>query len=135
MRKEKESGTKCSACKKKIRNDVLLIAALLFTVTGVLILSFLLRKEGKTVTVSVDGQFFGEYLLGENRTVEIKGDGRYNILVIEDGCAYVKQASCPDGICSSHRPIRYGGESIICLPNKVVIEILSDSESAPDVTA
>ena len=58
-----------------------------------------------------------------------------NILVIENGKAYVNQASCPDGICSSHRPIGNDGESIICLPNKVVVEIRTSDKNRPDVIA
>ena len=56
-----------------------------------------------------------------------------NLLVIQDGYAWVAEASCPDGICSSHRPICHDGESIICLPNKVVIEIHRSSQNQPDI--
>ena len=62
----------------------------------------------------------------------MNGEG-YNLLVIEGGKAFVKSASCPDGICSSHRAVSKDGESIICLPNKVVIEIRARGQEQPDI--
>ena len=118
---------------QKAKNDILLIAGLLAVVLVAVLAFLLFRAEGDTVTVTVNGQIFGEYSLRVNRTVEIRcGDG-YNLLVIEDGRAYVKEASCPDEICSAHRPIRHNGESIVCLPNKVVVEIRSQEQNQPDI--
>lgn len=112
--------------KGKIKNDIIFIGALLLVIAlfGAGLLLF--RKEGTTVKVTIYGKFFGVYSLGENRMVEIKTETGYNLLVIEDGVAYVKEANCPDGICSSHRPIKYGGESILCKPNGIAISIESD---------
>ena len=118
---------------RKARNDVIFIASLLLVVLVFACVLFFSAEEGNTVRVTVDGRLFGEYSLLENKTVEIvNGDG-YNLLIIEDGKAYVDTASCPDGICSSHRPVSRNGESIICLPNKVVIEIHTVTNSGPDI--
>ena len=118
---------------RKIKNDVILVASVLLFVLVMALFLFLLRTEGDSVSVTVDGREIGVYSLSEDRVVEIEvGDG-YNVLVIENGVAYVSEASCPDGICSSHRPISYGGESIICLPNKVVIEVHTTDASKPDI--
>lgn len=119
----------------KKRNDIVLVALLLLSVTVASLILFLSRTEGDTVTVTLDGQPFGEYSLHEDRIVEIRNGEGYNILVIEGGKAYVKKASCPDGICSSHRPIGNSGESIICLPNRVVIEVRSADRTSPDIIA
>jgi hypothetical protein len=43
----------------------------------------------------------------------------------------VEEASCPDGLCKSMGRISMSGQSIICLPNKVVIEILDKSRETP----
>ena len=118
---------------RKARNDVIFIASLLLVVLVFACVLFFSAEEGNTVRVTVDGRLFGEYSLLENKTVEIvNGDG-YNLLIIEDGKAYVDTASCPDGICSSHRPVSRGEESILCLPNKVVIEIHTVTNSGPDI--
>ena len=63
-------------------------------------------------------------------------DQQFNLLIIKNGRAYVKDASCPDGICSSHSKIYRDGESIVCLPNRVVVTVVSSSnDDAPDTTA
>ena len=115
------------------RHDILFIAVLLFLCAAAALGLYVFRENGDTVTVSIDGQLYAEYPLTEDRVVELISDGGFNRLVIEDGYAYVEEASCPDGICSSHRPISHNGESIICLPNKVVIEIHRREQNQPDI--
>ncbi len=115
------------------RHDILFIAVLLFLCAAAALGLYVFREDGDTVTVSIDGQLYAEYPLTEDRVVELISDGGFNRLVIEDGYAYVEEASCPDGICSSHRPIGHNGESIICLPNKVVIEIHRREQNQPDI--
>ena len=133
MMKSEISTTPCSDKKRKLRNDLIFISAILLLILLTCLVLFIFRTDGDTVTVTVDGSLFGEYSLGKDQEIEIKTENGYNVLVIEDGKAYVKSASCPDGICSSHRPIEYDGESIICLPNKIVIEIKKQGEKQPDI--
>ena len=117
----------------KKRNDIVFICALLLLVFAASLFLLLFRTEGETVTVTVNGMLWGEYPLNKNAEIEIKTDFGHNLLIIENGRAYMKSASCPDGICVSHRPVRYNGESIICLPNKTVVEIRSQSKNSPDI--
>ena len=117
---------------KKAKNDMIFLAALLLVVLMIGIGILLFRTEGDTVTVTVDGVLMAEYPLHEDRTVQIKTEHGVNLLVIRDGTAMVTSASCPDGICASHRPIQYDRQSIICLPNQVVIEIRAKGANAPD---
>ena len=83
------------------------------------------------IRVTVDGEEYGTYPLSEDAEVEIrtgKNGEQLNRLVIKDGVAYVETATCPDGICAAHKPISRDGESIICLPHKVVVAV---EEPAP----
>ena len=41
-------------------------------------------------------------------------------------------ASCPDQLCVDQNEISFDKESIICLPNKVVLTVISDTESDVD---
>ena len=129
------SASSTPAAKRKRRNDVILVLGLLLVIFAAGLALFLFRSVGDTVTVTVNGEKYAEYSLSEDREVEIRVGEGYNILVIEEGRAYVRVASCPDGICSSHRPISNDGESIICLPNKVVIEIRTTETNQPDIIA
>ncbi len=121
----------------KAKNDILFIIALLLTVSLIGACVFLMRGEGDTVEVTVDGKLYGVYALSQDMREEIRtGDGGedLNVLVIQDGKAYVERATCPDGICSDHRPISRVGESIACLPHRVVIVITSHSGAGePDM--
>ena len=123
---------------RKFRNDLIFIAAILVIVAMVAAALFFLRGEGSTVQVEVDGTVIGTYPLSVDREVEIKtGENgeELNLLVIKDGKATVTAATCPDGICAAHRPISREGESIICLPHKVVITVIGGSGEEPDVIA
>ena len=113
---------------RKIRNDIIFIAALLAVVCLIGVIYIFTRAPGDKVTVKVNGKLFGEYPLSEDRIVEIKHDHGVNVLIIEGGKAYMAEASCPDGICVDHRPIFRDGESIVCLPNRLVISFLGTQE-------
>lgn len=88
------------------------------------------------VVVYVDGTEYGRYSLDIEQEVKIisEGDG-YNNLVISDHMADVISASCPDELCVHQASVDKNGESIICLPNKVVVEIVSDEDSEYDMVA
>lgn len=123
--------------KHSLRNDIILITAvILAAVIGLLYLNFF-RSPGNTVTVTVDGEIYGVYSLSENIAEDIysgENNENYNCLVISDGKASMETASCPDGICVSHKSIYRDGESIVCLPNRVVVTVsLDGSSDSPDV--
>ena len=120
---------------RKAKNDIILILSLVLLALAVGAALLLFKPEGDVVSVSVDGEVIAEYSLSEDVEVEIETDGGYNLLVIEGGRARVERASCPDGICAAHRPISQDGASIICLPNRVVIEVHASyaADGAPDV--
>ena len=125
--------------KRSLRNDLLLMGILLLVaVVGGLAL-WLFGKTGDVVEVTVDGAPYATFSLAEDRVEEIRTgtDGAgLNLLVIQGGKASVQEASCPDGICSAHRPISKVGESIVCLPNRVVIAVQGEAtEDAPDLVA
>lgn len=107
--------------KKKLLCDFALI--FLAVAIGILLLvAFELgREDGESVAVIVNGEVVGEYKLSENGRYEINGGT--NILVIMDGAAYVEKATCPDGLCKKQGKISMVDERIVCLPNKVIIEI------------
>ena len=123
---------------RKHRNDVIFIAVLLLIVALIGAAFFFLRGEGDTVTVSVDGKHYGTYPLHADLTLSIRtGENgeEENFLVIRDGKAYVESATCPDGICADHKPISREGESIVCLPHRVVITVQTSDGEAPDIIA
>ena len=64
-----------------------------------------------------------------------RSDG--NTCRIEDGEVFMSAADCPDQICVNSAHINAHGGSIVCLPNKVILKIVSgeSQEDEPDVIA
>ena len=95
-----------------------------------LVIYFFTGKNGEYVQVKIDGKVSAKYSLKENGIYPIIGSGK-NILVIDEGEAYIKEASCPDKLCVKQGRIKRVGQSLICLPNKVVVEVVDvDSDEA-----
>ena len=113
--------------KKKRRNDIILAALVIAIAATGLILLNIFKTEGSFVAVKIDGKETARYPLSVNTEVviETENNGK-NTLVIEDGKAFVKDVNCPDKICEGHSKISYKGETIVCLPHKLVIEIVAD---------
>lgn len=87
-------------------------------------------KDPGYVTVKVDGVLEGTYSLEEEQVIEINHGT--NVLEIRDGKARMVEADCPDQLCVHQKAVVSGGESIICLPNKVVAEVVSQTKSEYD---
>ena len=114
--------------------DLVLIGGLL-AVAAVLFLVLSQRStDGRTVKVEVDGGTVVALPLAVDTTYVIEGaNGERNTLVISGGKATVTEATCPDGVCVRHRAIDKAGQSILCLPNKVVVRV--DGEPLVDAEA
>ena len=115
------------------KNDVIFISFLILFCVAVCV--FVYKGggvEGSTISITIDGAEYGTYSLLEEQTITIEQNGNLNIIEIKDGEAYMKDANCPDQLCVDQNEISYDKESIICLPNKVVITVTSDIESDLD---
>lgn len=113
------------------KNDLILIIFLTLTSVVMLIGISLFSKKGATVVVSVDGKEVASFPLDEDTVYNIGGyHGGENILEVKDGKAHLTDASCPDKLCVSMGYINKSGQSIICLPNKVVIEIKGNTKDS-----
>lgn len=121
--------------KKKLHDAILgisllLIAASLFVID--LTNTSLADISSKKVIVSVDGKKILEYPLSKNGKYKLEGSHLgTNILVIEDGKAYISEATCPDKQCMKQGKIGRTGEMLVCLPNRVVVKIADNEDSEP----
>lgn len=114
---------------KKVRRDVILIAALLLV--SLLLFLFLHSHEaGAGVSVRHDGEEIARYSLAEDGTYVLNGGT--NTLVIENGEAYLIDADCPDLLCVKQGSIKYTGECITCLPNKLTVTVFGAEDSGID---
>lgn len=81
--------------------------------------------SGLQVVISADGQTYGRYSLSEDRLIEVTTAEGENEVEIRDGSVRMAKASCRNQICVETGSISMAGESIICLPNRVIVEIRS----------
>ena len=111
--------------KKKIKRDIMLIATLIIVCAAAfLIINFVVKKYGITAVVKVDGNIVYMLPLDKNASVTVEGyQGGSNTVVIENGTVYMKDADCPDKLCEKTGKISKNGETIVCLPHRVVVEI------------
>lgn len=113
------------------KGDILIITASLLLAACFLFINGR-RQQGEYVHITANGSKT-TYPLSENRTIELKSfSSGYNIIVIADGQVTMESASCPDKICVHHKAVSKNGESIICLPNEVFVEIESKKQKETD---
>ncbi len=115
------------------RNDIILMASILAVSVLIMIFTRVFTDKGMTAVVYVDGAETGRYLLTEDIRVDIGGyDGSHNTLTISGGKAYMSDASCPDKLCMHQGKVYKGGQTIVCLPNRVIIKIEGENGSGYD---
>lgn len=116
------------------KNDVIFIGFLLVFCIAVCVAVYKGGAvKGNYISITIDGELYGTYSLYEDRTIEIGEGDHINHIEIKAGKAYMVYASCPDQLCVEQNEISYDKQSIICLPNKVVITVTSDDESDVDI--
>lgn len=115
------------------RRDYLFLAALF--VLGILLTIgvYHFSENGSAINITVDGQLYGTYALDEEQEIPVELDGRIaNVVVIEDGAAYMKNADCRDGLCIRQGAISRNRQTIVCLPHKLVVEVVGGEEETYD---
>lgn len=95
---------------------VLLVAVLLATLP-----LLTARTGGQLVVTTPEGEQI--YPLSRNESFEIVSRGITLSIVIEDGAAYVKDSTCPDGVCRSTRAVSKRGETVLCAPAGVTLTV------------
>lgn len=119
--------------KSRIKNDLILMAVLLVTICVISVfLCFMNRDFSELeVEISVDGETVYTFPLGEDSKYNMElqlETGNY--LVIENGFVYLKDADCPDKLCVRQGKISEVGQSIICLPHRLIIKINGHRENS-----
>ena len=121
----------------KNRKADLVVWIFVCTTFLVLLIAFLLTsKGGELVQVRVSGKVVATYSMEQDGeyTIEGKNEGQ-NIVVIKNKKVYMKKADCPDKVCVNQGKISKVGQSIICLPHQVVVEILEKKDISSGVEA
>ena len=107
--------------RKKLIRDLILAGSLLLAAVILLLAINGSRESGGMAVVRVDGVETERHPLSVNGTFPLNGGS--NILIIQDGQAWVSEANCPDLICVRQGKIHYTGQVITCLPNRLTVTV------------
>ena len=108
------------------KKDLLFIAAILLA-AGLAFLFFRPQPSESLsrAEISVDGKAVMELDLSEDQVLTVDGaGGGYNRIQVRDGAVSVLEASCPDKVCVHTGTVPYPGETIVCLPNRMIITVI-----------
>ena len=107
------------------KRDLILAAAiLLIAAAAVGINHFIRRAPAAIAQVSVDGIVVETLELSKDTEITVtSSNGGTNHLIVKDGEIWCSDASCPDKVCVHQGKKHLSSDTIVCLPNKMVVTI------------
>lgn len=115
--------------------DIVIIFVLFFTSLALVFVtkSMTSQADGDFLVIELDGKEYGKYDLSKDRTIEVKSqNGGLNTIEIKDRKARMVYANCRDLICTKMQPISEKGQTIVCLPHRLYLEVDSNKEAEID---
>lgn len=115
--------------------DIIVVILLLFLSIGMafFVQKFKSNENGNYLKVELNGKEYGRYPLNKDKTFKIKIDkDEYNIVEIKNGKVKMREANCRDLICTHMPSIEKVGETIVCLPHRLILEIISKDDKKND---
>lgn len=109
-----------------LRDSCLILFFLVLSLVLILVIKDS-QEVGGQVVVAVNGFEIGKYSLAVDGQYSLN-DGS-NILVIENGRAKMVDANCPDKLCVKEGWVKYTGQCISCLPNKLTVTVVGGDDS------
>ena len=101
------------------RGDIIITATVVLAAAILSLIITFTASAGRKVVIKQNNEVLYELQLAKDEKIELEG----NTVEIKDGEVDVINASCKNQICVRHKKINKKGESIVCLPNKVIVEI------------
>ncbi|MBQ6848407.1 MAG: NusG domain II-containing protein [Clostridia bacterium] len=115
--------------KSRFKNDIMLVSIIL-VVALILFLFFKFSlKTGDMVVISINGETAFKLPLNTDTEKTVKSELGENVILIKGGIAQIISADCRDKICVHHEAISKSGETIVCLPHKLVVVINGEEET------
>ncbi len=116
------------------KRDIVLIALLLGAALGLYFGAQLLGADKvSSVVVTIDGEEVLRKPLAVNNSYEIRQeDGSVNVITVENGAVFMKEANCRDGLCMQQGRMRSAAKTIVCLPHKLVVTLSGEPAQQED---
>ena len=110
--------------------DIVLLIIILVVGIPLSVLSLTEGIGGDKVRISLDGEIYGVYPLGEDREIDVTEDGHTNHITIKVGQVSMSYSTCRNQVCVNTGAISQTKDAIVCLPNRVVVEIISSDSGS-----
>lgn len=108
--------------------DIILLIVILAVGIPMSVLSLTAGTGGDKVKISTDGQVYGIYTLNEDCEIDVTEDGHTNHITIKGGQVSMSYSTCRNQVCVNTGAISQSKDAIVCLPNRVVVEIISSEK-------
>ena len=100
---------------KSHRRDFVFAGILILAALGMLfVMKIFSTDPGGQIRITVDGKVWGTYSLSKDQTINIA------------------EADCPDGYCKNQGKITTKNQTIVCLPHKLVVEVIENKDGKED---
>lgn len=120
--------------------DIVLVGVLLLLSclpVGIFSLTRHSTSQNTLAVITVDGQVYKEIPLSEHSGTDefpiTTAAGGHNLVVVRNQEIGIAEADCPDQICVHEGFIARPGETVICLPHKVMVEVKAAGNEEPDI--
>jgi hypothetical protein len=111
---------------KIIIGSVLVLSAALFIVYRI---RGNITYDKKYADIYINNEFYRQVILeeGQKETITVESKFGTNIITVVDDSINIKEADCPDLVCVKDGTIRRPGAMLVCLPNRLAIEIKGEN--------
>ena len=99
----------------------------------------IVQSDSQVLTVEISGQQIGRVVLswdelnGEIHHWHLEGPaGGLNLVYLPEKGLYVESSSCPDHICIKTGWINKAGQSIVCVPNEIIVRLFAGGRAGKD---
>lgn len=101
------------------KTDIILFVSLFAAALLLLGVGVLCRHDAKIAVITENGTEVCRLSLEKDAEISLS----HNTVRVENGRVFVKEADCDNQLCVKTPPISKTGEIIVCLPNKVTVEV------------
>jgi len=118
------------------KSDFIIIIIVIILAIGIFYGNILINSDynEKYIEIYIDDELIYSNLFNDKLEEEIIIDNEYgyNLMIIKNGVVDMIESDCPDQVCVISKKISNPGESIVCLPHKLIIQIIGQEEDGVD---
>ncbi|MBG9791692.1 hypothetical protein ABD76_03860 [Paenibacillus dendritiformis] len=122
------------------RGDLILIGVIVIAALAFLVPKWLFQQESENLhnskvfaNITVDGELYQKVeLTKEEQIIKVETSKGLNILKVHDYGIEMFEADCPDKVCLSFGFVTRPNSTIVCIPHRVLVELVSEDGVGED---